>query len=62
MPPHLLFEYVMTKTYRTTILLVVLYVCDTFSPTLRKEHRLMLFENRVLRNVFGPKMEELIGR
>jgi hypothetical protein len=46
------------KIYKTVILPVVLYGCETWSLTLRKEHRLRVFENRVLRNIFGPKREE----
>jgi hypothetical protein len=46
------------KIYKTVILLVVLYGCETWSPTLREEHRLRVFENRVLRKIFGPKREE----
>jgi len=49
------------KIYRTIILPVVLYVCETWSLTLREELRLRVFENRVLRRVFGPKMDEVIG-
>jgi hypothetical protein len=37
---------------------VVLYGCETWSLTLREEHRLRVFENRVLRKIFGPKREE----
>jgi hypothetical protein len=37
---------------------VVLYGCETWSLTLREEHRLRVFENRMLRKIFGPKMEE----
>jgi hypothetical protein len=44
--------------YKTVILPVVLYGCETWSLTLREEHRLKVFENRVLRKIFGPKMEE----
>jgi hypothetical protein len=40
------------------ILPVVLYGCETRSLTLREEHRLRVFENRVLRRMFGPKREE----
>jgi hypothetical protein len=40
---------------------VVLYGCETKSLTLREEHRLKVFENRVLRRIFGPKREEVIG-
>ena len=49
------------KIYRTIILPVVLYGCETWSLTLREEHRLGVFENRVLRKVFGPKRDEVIG-
>jgi hypothetical protein len=42
----------------TVILPVVLYGCETWSLTLREEHRLRVFENRVLRKIFGPKREE----
>jgi hypothetical protein len=38
---------------------VVLYGCETWSLTLREEHRLWVFENRVLRGIFGPKMDEM---
>jgi hypothetical protein len=46
------------KIYRTVILSAVLYGCETWSLTLREEHRLRVFENRVLRRIFGPKREE----
>jgi hypothetical protein len=39
----------------------VLYGCETWSLTLREERRLRVFENRVLRRVFGPKRDEVIG-
>jgi hypothetical protein len=45
------------KMYKTVILPVVLYGCETWSLTLREEHRLRVSENRVLR-IFGPKREE----
>jgi hypothetical protein len=45
------------KIYRTVILPVVLYGCETWSLILREEHRLRVFENRVLK-IFGPKREE----
>jgi hypothetical protein len=44
--------------YKTVILPVVLYGCETWSLTLGEEHRLRVFENRVLRKIFGPKREE----
>jgi hypothetical protein len=47
--------------YRTTIFPVVLYGCETWSLTLREEHRLRVFENRVLKRIFGPKRDEVTG-
>jgi hypothetical protein len=47
--------------YKTIILPVVLYGCETWSLTLREEHRLRVFENRVLRGMFGPKRDEVMG-
>ena len=49
------------KIYRTIILPVVLYGCETWSLTLREERRLRVFENRVLRRVFGPKRDAVTG-
>jgi hypothetical protein len=46
------------KIYKTLILPVVLYGCETWSLTLGEEHRLRVFENRVLRRIFGPKRQE----
>jgi hypothetical protein len=43
------------------VLPVVLYGCETWSLTLRKEQRLREFENRVLRRIFGPKRDEVTG-
>jgi hypothetical protein len=40
---------------------VVLYGCETLSPTLREEHRLGVFENRVLRRIFGPTRDKVTG-
>jgi hypothetical protein len=40
---------------------VVLYGCETWSLTLREEHRLRVFENRVLRRIFGPKRDVVTG-
>jgi hypothetical protein len=40
---------------------VVLYGCETWSLILREEHRLRVFENRVLSRIFGPKRDEVIG-
>jgi len=49
------------KIYRTIILPVVFYGCETWSLILREERRLRLYENRVLRKVFGPKRDEVTG-
>ena len=49
------------KIYRTITLPVVLYGCETWSLILREERRLRMFENRVLRRVFGPKKDEVTG-
>ena len=49
------------KIYRTIVLPVVLYECETWSLTLREERRLRVFENRVLRGVFGTNRDELTG-
>jgi len=49
------------KIYRTVILSVVLYGCETLSLILREERRLRVFENRVLRKVFGSKRDEVTG-
>jgi hypothetical protein len=51
----------MIKIYEAIILLGVLHGCETLSLTLRKEHSLRVFENRVLRRIFGPKREEVTG-
>jgi hypothetical protein len=47
--------------YRTTILPVVLYGCEIWLVTLRSKRRLRLFENRVLRRIYGPKRDEVTG-
>ena len=49
------------KIYRTIILPVVLYGCETWLLTLREERRLRVFENRVLMRVFGPKRDDVTG-
>ena len=46
------------KIYRTIILPVVLYGCETWSLTLREQRMLRMFENRVLRRIFGPRRDE----
>jgi hypothetical protein len=57
----LLSKSVKIKIYRTIILLVVLHGCETWSLTLWEECRLRVFENRVLRRIFGPKRDEITG-
>jgi hypothetical protein len=49
------------RIYKTIILPLVLYRCETWSLTLREEHSLRVFENRVLRRIFGPRMDEVTG-
>jgi hypothetical protein len=49
------------RIYKNTILPVVLYEFETWSLTLREEHRLRAFENRVLRRIFGQKGDEVTG-
>jgi hypothetical protein len=58
---RLLSRNVKVKIYKTIILPVVLYGCETWSLTLREKHRLRVFENRVLRRIFGPKWDEVTG-
>ena len=58
----LLSKNLKTEIYRTIILPVVLYGCETWSLTLREERRLRVFENRVLRKVFGPMRDEVTGK
>jgi hypothetical protein len=58
---RLLSRNVKVKIYKTIILPVVLYGCGTWSLTLREEHRVRVFENRVLRRIFGPKRDEVMG-
>jgi hypothetical protein len=56
---RLLSRKVKVKIYKTIILPIVLYGCETWSLPLREEHRLRVFENRVLRGIFGPKRDEV---
>ena len=49
------------KIYRTIILPVVSYGCETWSLALMEERRLRVFGSRVLRRVFGPKRDEVTG-
>jgi hypothetical protein len=58
---RLLSRNLKVKIHKTIILPVVLYGCGTWSLPLREEHRLRVFENRVLRRIFGPKKDEMTG-
>jgi hypothetical protein len=58
---RLLSKNIRIRIYKTIILPVVLYGCETWSLTLREEHRLRVFENRVLRRIFGPNSDEVMG-
>jgi hypothetical protein len=57
----LLSKSIKIKIHRTFILPAVLYGCKTWSPTLREEYRLRVFENRVLREIFGAMRDEVRG-
>jgi hypothetical protein len=50
-------ENVKVRIYKTIILPVILYVCETWSLTVREEHKLRVFENRVLNRIFGAKRD-----
>ena len=58
---RLLSKNLKIKICRTIILPVVLYGCETWSQTLRKERKLRVFENMVLRRIFGPRRDEVTG-
>jgi hypothetical protein len=58
---RLLSRNIKVKIYKTIILPVVLHGCEIWSLTLKKEHRLRVFENRVLRRISGPKRDEVTG-
>jgi len=58
---RLLSKNLKIKIYRTIILPVVFYGCETWSLTLREERKLRVFENMVLRRIFGPRRDEVIG-
>jgi hypothetical protein len=59
---HLLSRNVKIEIYKTIILPVVLYGCETWSLTIMEEHRLRVFENRVLSRIFGPTRDEVDRR
>jgi hypothetical protein len=52
---------VKVRIYKTIILPVVLYGCETWSLTVREEHKLRVFGKRVLRRIFGPKRDGVSG-
>ena len=54
---RLLSKNLKIEIYRTIILPVVLYGCETWSVTLREERKLRVFDNMVLRIIFGPRRE-----
>jgi len=58
---RLLSKNLKIKIYRTIILPVVLYECETWSLILREERKLRVFENMVVRRIFGPRREEVKG-
>ena len=58
---RLLSKNLKIKIYRSVILPVVLYGCETWSLTQREERKLRVFENRVLRKIFGPRRDEVTG-
>jgi sorting nexin-29 len=58
---RLLWKNLKIRTYKIIIFTLVLFGCKTWSLILREEHRLRVFENRVLRRIFGPKRGEVMG-
>ena len=60
-PSSYLVNHTQIKIYRTIILPVVLYGCETWSLTLWQERKLRVFENMVLRRIFGPRRDEVTG-
>jgi hypothetical protein len=58
---RLLSKNIKIRIYRTIILPVVLYGCETWYLTLREDHRLGVFKNGVLRRIFGPKSDKMTG-
>ena len=61
MSSRLLPKNLKIKIYRTIILPVVLYGCETWSLTFREERKLRVLENMVLRRIFGPRRDEVTG-
>ena len=57
----LLYKNIKVKIYRSIILPVVLYGCETWSLKMRAERMLRVFQNRAMRSIFGLKMDEVTG-
>jgi len=58
---NLLYKNLKIKIFKTIILPVVLYGCEAWQLTLREERKLRVFENMVLRRIFGPRRDEVTG-
>ena len=58
---RLLSKNLKINIYRTIMLLIVLYGCEAWSMTMREEYRLRVFENRVLRRIYGSSRDEVTG-
>jgi hypothetical protein len=54
-------KYLKIEIYKSIVLPLVLYGCETCTLTLREEHKLRVSENKVLRRIFGPEREEVVG-
>jgi hypothetical protein len=59
---NVLFSHLLSNDARIRICKTITYECETWSLTLREKHRLRVFENRVLRRIFGPKWDEVMER
>jgi hypothetical protein len=58
---HMPSKNVKIRIYKAIILPVLLYRCETWSLIVREEHKLRVFESRVLRRIFGPERDEVMG-
>ena len=54
-------ESIQSKIYRTIVLPLVMHGDETWSLALREKHRVRVFKNRVLREIFGSEKEEVVG-
>jgi hypothetical protein len=59
---RLLSKNLKIRIYKTIIFLVIVYECETWSLTLREEHRLRVVVKMVLKKIFGPKRDEVTGK